>query len=152
MKSSADGAEPFQFDDDALFDLAAIATGWCALGDGHGAEWVIDADRQQLAQKPSGDRDWRRGFKVNVVSEAMFGSESRREFSANTAGPCLGMEQLYADYLSGHSYRPNHLPLVRVAGVDQKKIGRGLTHIPRFQITCWVEADEGAAPAIAMSP
>jgi hypothetical protein len=139
-KMSAEGGPvDFSFDKLAVFDLEQIQTGWCAIAEGVAPEWVMDESLSVPAPKPNGDREWKRGFRFNIFSKAMFGDEPVREFGTSGTGACKGVEALYAEYESGLAANKGKVPVVKFAGAVPTKIGKGNTNIPTLELTKWAD-------------
>ena len=128
--STADG--PFQFSK-AAFDLGNIQTGWCYLAAGTPPEWVMDADLETPAPRPEGD-DWKRGFKVNIMSKDMFGNdEPCREWGTSSVGATMAIQKLYADW-EATADREGKAAVVQFSSATPTKVGRGSTNVPIFSI------------------
>lgn len=127
--STADGQ--FQFTK-AAFDLGNIKTGWCYLSAGTAPEWVMDADLENRAPRPDGD-DWKRGFKLNIMSKDMFGDEPCREWSTSSVGATMAIQKLYSDWEEMNP-SDNQVAVVSFNGSVATKIGRGSTSVPTLTI------------------
>lgn len=131
----------------AVFDLERIQTGWCYIAEGTAPEWVLDKSIQERAPQPEGD-GWKRGFKVNVYSKAMFGDdEPVKEWATNSKGATLGMQDLYAEY--ERTRDGDKLPVVAFNGATPLKIGKGNTTVPNFKIVKYVDrpSELGSPPS-----
>ena len=93
--STDDGQQPFTFTK-AIVNLATIETGWGYFSEGVAPEWVMDPSLETKAPRPDG-QDWKRGFRVNVYSEQMFGDEPNREFATTATGAVKGIEESGSD-------------------------------------------------------
>lgn len=141
--------EPFKFGQ-AVFDLPNIRTGWCLIEAGQAPEWVMDASLSQRAPKPDGE-GWKRGFKVDVYSTAMFGDdEPVREWATNSTGATMAIQQLYADW--ERSKEDGKLPVVEFQGATPTKVGKGNTNVPIFKIIKYVTTPAGLSPWSMSSP
>ena len=127
--STADGA--FQFTK-AAFDLGNIQTGWCYLAQGQAPDWGMDADLENPAPRPEGD-DWKRGFKVNIMSKDMFGEEPCREWGTSSVGATMAIQKLYADW---EEMNPSdgQVAVVSFSGAVPTKVGNGNTNVPTLTI------------------
>ena len=128
--STADGS--FQFTK-AAFDLGNIQTGWCYLAQGQAPDWVMDANLETPAPRPDGD-DWKRGFKVNIMSKDMFGNdEPVREWGTSSVGATMAIQKLYSDW---EEMNPNdsQVAVVSFAGATPTKVGKGNTNVPTLTI------------------
>tara|TARA_R110000787_G_scaffold151950_2_gene265649 strand:- start:548 stop:1120 length:573 start_codon:yes stop_codon:yes gene_type:complete len=136
----------------AIFDLANIQTGWCYIDVGVAPEWVMDDNIETRSARPEGD-GWKRGFKVNIYSKAMFGDESPvREWGTNSTGAQLGIQALYAAWEESNP-KAGTSPVVEFAGGVPTKIGKGNTNVPTLNILKFIatpsELGGGASPAPA---
>ena len=114
----------------AVFDLANIQTGWGLLQKGQAPEWVMDESISKRALKPSDGREWKRGFKVSIFSQELFGGSV--EWSANGAGANDGIGQLYRAY--EEKVAEGKLPMVQFDGALPVRKGMGSTNVPQFSI------------------
>jgi len=136
----------------AIFDLDNIKTGWCMFEQGAAPTWVMDDTLSARAPRPEGDGEWKRGFKVHVMSAATFGEEEPVcEWATNSAGATMSIQKLYADYEAGK--QEGKVPVVEFAGAVPVKAGRGSTTVPTLNIVKWVdrpaELAEGETPVAA---
>lgn len=136
--SGENGQQQFQFTQ-AIFDLENIRTGWCLFVEATAPEWVMDANLQTPAAKPSDGRDWKRGFKVNLFSKSMFGGEGVREFATSATGAVMSIAKLYEDYEAQVAANPGKLPVVEYKGSVPQKVGKGNTTVPTFVINKFVD-------------
>lgn len=134
----------------AVYDLKTIKTGWMRIQLGEAPEFIADPSLEQSASKPDGE-DWKRGFKVNIFSKAMFGDDAVKEWGTNSTGACMGMQQLYSDYEEAN--KGDQLPVVSFEGGNPTKIGKGSTNVPIFKIVKWIDTpDELQEKSVAASP
>lgn len=123
----------------AVFDLANIKTGWCLFTEGGAPEWVMDASLEAPAARPDGEGQWKRGFKVLMMSKAAFGEEEPvAEWATNGSGATMGIAQLYSDYEAAGD-KSGQVPVVEYEGAVGTKVGKGSTTIPQFKIVSWVD-------------
>lgn len=139
----------------AIFDLANIKTGWCHIDVGVAPEWMMDASLEQPAARPEGD-GWKRGFKVDVYSKAMFGDDSPvREWGTNSTGAQLGIQALYAAWEASNPAAGTS-PVVEFKGGVPTKIGKGNTNVPTLNILKFIETPSelggGSAPTPVAAP
>ena len=133
--STADGN--FQFTK-AAFDLGNIQTGWCYLSAGQAPEWVMDENLESQAPKPEGD-DWKRGFKVNIMSKDMFGNDAPvREWGTSSVGATMAIQKLYADW-EATADREGKAAVVEFSGATPTKVGKGSTNVPIFSIVKMID-------------
>lgn len=129
--STADGA--FQFKS-AAFDLDRIETGWMLLAENQAPQWVQDESRDKLAQRPAGEGEWKRGFKVLLFSPKMFGEEQPvREWGTNSTGATMAMEKLFAAW-EAEKPSDGQVAVVEFTGATPTKVGRGNTNVPTLNI------------------
>ena len=64
-----------------------------------GLNFVADADRTSYTAKPDDDKEWKRGFKVNMLCPKVFGDANpMREWSDDGATNAKAIEALWKDY------------------------------------------------------
>jgi hypothetical protein len=134
--STPDGPEPITWEH-AIFDLANIQTGWAIFAEGQAPEWVMDPSLEKQAPKPQDGREWRRGFKVSVFSESVFGGV--REFATTAVGAVRGILELYGKFEAEVGQHFNQVPVVQYTGATSARIGKGNTNIPNFTIVKWTD-------------
>lgn len=139
----------------AVFDLANIKTGWCLFTEGGAPEWVMDASLDAPAARPDGEGQWKRGFKVLMMSKAAFGEEEPvAEWATNGAGATMSIQQLYSDYEAAGD-KGGQVPVVEYQGAVPTKVGKGSTTIPTLKIVSWIdrpaELDDSSETSAASS-
>tara|TARA_X000001388_G_scaffold26529_1_gene18677 strand:- start:1816 stop:2388 length:573 start_codon:yes stop_codon:yes gene_type:complete len=122
----------------AVFDFSNIRTGWAVFAKGMSPEWVMDESLTEQASKPDDGREWKRGFKVDIFSQQMFGGTV--EWSSNSTGASMGIADLYSAYEK--QAEDGKLPAVKFTGVKPVKVGMGSTNVPLFEITKMVATPE----------
>ena len=123
----------------AVFDLANIKTGWCLFTEGGAPEWVMDASLEAPAARPDGEGQWKRGFKVLMMSKSAFGEEEPvAEWATNGAGATMSIQQLYSDYEAAGD-KGGQVPVVEFSGAVPTKVGKGSTTIPTLKIVSWID-------------
>lgn len=151
MSATDEGARgqiQFQFTQ-AIFDLENIKTGWCVIAEGEAPQWVMDEALDKPVVKPAGE-NWKRGFKVSVMSKALFGDEPVREYGTSGTGSVKSIEALYAQFEAERAANVGKVPVVEYKGSVPAKIGKGNTTIPTLTIVKWVPRPaelSGAEPA-----
>lgn len=79
-------------------DLPTLQLGWRRFHNGR-FEFVADADRTSYTAKPDDDKEWKRGFKVNMLCPKVFGDANpMREWSDDGATNAKAIEALWKDY------------------------------------------------------
>lgn len=136
--SSENGLQNFQFTQ-MVFDLDNIKTGWCVFVEGMAPEWVMDESLTQMAAKPNDGKDWKRGFKIDVYSSALFGDEPVREFATSATGAVMGIDALYNQYEEQLPSNQGKVPVVEFKGSVPQKVGKGNTTVPTLNIVKWVD-------------
>lgn len=132
--------EPFKFGQ-AIMDLENIRTGWCLIAEGVAPDWVMDASLQKRAARPEGE-GWKRGFKVDVYSKAMFGEDEYiKEWATNSTGATMGIQALFAEY--ERTREEGKVPVVEFTGSTPTKVGKGNTTVPNFKILKYVDRPTG---------
>jgi hypothetical protein len=134
--SGAEGREEFTWDAPVVFDVHGLQLGWMKI-DSMGREWAPWASRDQRTPQPS--EEHKIGFAINVVSSKLFGDEPVREFSANTFGNLMFIQELYNTAEANPEFKSGKVPVVQITGSKAQKIGKGTTRIPEFEIKKWVD-------------
>ena len=125
----------------AIFDLAGIKTGWAVFEKDEPPEWKMDPSPAQRAPRPDKDREWKRGFKLNIFSDSVFGGI--REFATTATGASMGIQQLYKQFEAESSQHPGKVPVVQFAGATPARVGKGNTNVPNLAIVKWVDRPNG---------
>ncbi len=153
--STESGAVNFDFGM-AIIDLANIKTGWGFFAEGQAPEWVWDEDISHPKPRPDHQKEWKRGFCVDLFSEKMFGEDSVREFAATATGANMAIDNLYKQYEAEAPANAGKVPVVKYEGVVRQKVGKGNTAIPTLKIVKWVERpaelQQGSAAAPKPAP
>lgn len=134
--SGAEGREEFTWDAPVVFDVHGLQLGWMKI-DTMGREWAPWASRDQRTPQPN--EEHKIGFAINVVSSKLFGDEPVREFSANTFGNLMFIQELYNTAEANPEFKSGKVPVVQITGSKAQKIGKGTTRIPEFEIKKWVD-------------
>lgn len=123
------------------FDMATIRTGWVLFQQDGPPQKVWDPSLQQMADKPSDGRQWKRGFEVMVFSNAMIPRTTQkiglREFCATAAtvvGPIVRMYEEY-EKTGGNG----KVPVYACTGVAPVESKFGTNYEPLFELKQWVE-------------
>lgn len=123
----------------AVFDLENIKTGWCSFVEGGAPQWVLDDSLERPSSRPEGEGEWKRGFKVLMMSKAAFGDEEPvAEWATNGAGATMSIQQLYSDYEAAGD-KAGQVPVVQYEGAVPTKVGKGSTTIPTLKIVSWID-------------
>jgi len=157
--STPDGRTEFTWDAPVVFDVHGLQLGWMRI-DAQGRDWQPWPSLNQRA--PSPGEEYKIGFKIDVVSNKLFGDEPTREFSANTFGPLQFISALYDACENAEEFKAGQVPVIKITGSKPVKVGKGNTRVPEFEIAKWVPrpdelaaSDEGvtqsAAPAQAQA-
>lgn len=159
MISTEQGTQTFNLPR-CVFDLANIRTGWGLFTEASPPEWVWDPDLVTQAPRPQDGRDWKKGFRVDILLPQEFGPDRLREFATTGTGAVEGIKLLYAQYEEQAPSYPGKVPVVEYQGATAAQFGKGRTNVPRLVIVDWIDRpgalDEAAAapasPAPAPSP
>lgn len=147
VQSSPEGNVEFNFDQPALFDVHNLVMGWLKI-DHMGRDWHPWPDVTTRLEQPSDEH--KIGFQIDVTSNKMFGDEPTRQFSENTFGNLQFIAALYEACENADEYKAGQNPLVKITGTEQRKVGKGNTRIPQFEIAGW--KGDGEAPAPKAKP
>lgn len=87
-----------EIDAPLCIDLPKLELGWRRFKDGR-FEFVPDADRTTYTAKPDNDKEWKRGFRVILLSSRAFGkSNPMREWSDDGSTNQKAIETLWREY------------------------------------------------------
>lgn len=154
--SSPDGKTEFTWDAPVVFDVHGLQLGWLKI-DSLGRDWQPWPTLTQRTQTPG--EEYKVGFKIDVMSNKLFGDEPVREFSANTFGPLQFISHLYDKCENAEEFKAGKSPVVQITGAKPTKIGKGNTRIPEFEIVKWVDrpseltaTHETVTPSVTATP
>ena len=152
-RSGENGAEEFDFNKPAIFDVENIELGWLLL-DSNTREWKPWAAITKREPIPD-EREWKQGFVLKVYSKELFGNDPVREFSGNGAGVMQFVKNLYD--ATEAEFGKGKVPVVKITGSKAEKMGKGNTRIIQFEVVKWVARPDvlggvGAAPAPEPEP
>jgi len=119
-----------------VFDIDNIKTGWLLLGVGV-RDWVQDESVGKKGPQPSPEH--KRGFQVVLYNKEI----GAAEWSSNSVGPNIGLEQMYKACAAERAANPNKLPVLEYGHSKAEKIGKGTTRIPIFVLKGWVARPAG---------
>lgn len=135
-RSTESGPEAVDWQE-AVFDLENIQTGWLKIEPGVAPDFRADPDLKTAAPKPTGaDGEWKRGFSVQMFGEQIGGL---REWTTNSKGALIGLEQLYNAFEAGKGSNPGKVPVIEFSGAKPQKLGQGHTSVPQLKISRWTE-------------
>lgn len=141
--SDADG-KPVEipFDKPAAFDIKNIQLGWMWIAEGQ-YEWRPWPNNEQQPKPAEGD--WKAGFSMEVFS-TQFGDEHLREFNSSATGSVMFIQDLYNEAEQHPEFEEGKTPVIKITGSTPKKVGKGNTRIPKFEILKWVPRPEAFSP------
>lgn len=94
----ADADGKVEITSEVCLDLPTLQLGWRRFHNGR-FEFVADADRTSYTAKPDDDKEWKRGFKVNMLCKKVFGDANpMREWSDDGATNAKAIEAIWKDY------------------------------------------------------
>lgn len=149
--STVDGKQEFDLPL-CIFDLANIKTGWGAFAENSPPQWVWDDDLATQNDKPDEKKDWKRGFRVDVLLPQEYGKDRLREFATTATGAVEGIKALYAQYENEAPANPGKVPVVHFQGTVPSVIGKGRTNIPTLVIVNWVDRPEALKKSVSPTP
>lgn len=115
------------------FDLDTVKAGWGLMAEGQAPQWVWDEALGKPAVKP-GD-DYRRGFSVKVY---LGPDKGWAEWSSTGTGPCMGFDEFYVAAIQLQR-AANQVVVANYTGSTAKKVGKGNTRVPNFEVAGVVE-------------
>lgn len=116
-----------------LLYLSTLKTGWVHFAAGEAPDWQWDDDTGKAGKPPTNDH--KRGFSVEVQTE----EQGVMTWSGAGYGQCAALEALYNDISLSEDDHPGKVPVVEYTGSEVKKVGKGHTRIPKFEIIDWVD-------------
>ena len=111
---------------------ASIKTGWVRFTPGAAPDWQWDEAPGKASAPPSGDH--KRGFSIEVETAA----HGKMEWSGAGYGQCAALEALMEEISASEADHPGKLPVAVYCSSEVRKVGKGSTRIPRFEIVDWL--------------
>ena len=128
-----------------LIDIAEVKMGWLALQGGR--DWLQWPGNNPVGcDKPSDAH--KQGFSVTFYSTKLFGDSPSRELSSSQIGMLDFVKALYMAAETNPKFK-THVPKVKIGEAPKRKVGKGSTRTPGFEITGWADRPEelgGALP------
>jgi hypothetical protein len=113
--------------------LQSLMTGWVYFAPGAAPDWQWDEAQGKAGKPPSSDH--KRGFSIEVETE----EQGAMTWSGAGFGQCTAVEELFKQIFALKEHYPDKIPLVEYVGSEVKKVGKGSTRIPVFNIVDWVD-------------
>lgn len=113
----------------------SLKTGWGLLAPGMAPDWVWDMNTGRPEPQPS--PDYKRAFSVEVIDEL----NGAMDWSGTGHGSCMAIETIFEELNKTKKAHPNKLPIFKYIGSDPKKVGKGSTRIPKFELVGWAAPD-----------
>ena len=121
-------------------------------------ESSMDAEEltQQLSMRKSRRKPsdaHKQGFSVTFYSTKLFGDSPSRELSSSQIGMLDFVKALYMAAETNPKFK-THVPKVKIGEAPKRKVGKGNTRTPGFEITGWADRPEelgGALPVASPS-
>ena len=133
-----------------LIDIAEVKMGWLALQGGR--DWLQWPGNNPVGcDKPSDAH--KQGFSVTFYSTKLFGDSPSRELSSSQIGMLDFVKALYMAAETNPKFK-THVPKVKIGEAPKRKVGKGSTRTPGFEITGWADRPEelgGALPVASPS-
>ena len=133
-----------------LIDIAEVKMGWLALQGGR--DWLQWPNNNPVGcDKPSDAH--KQGFSVTFYSTKLFGDSPSRELSSSQIGMLDFVKALYMAAETNPKFK-THVPKVKIGEAPKRKVGKGSTRTPGFEITGWADRPEelgGALPVASPS-
>lgn len=138
------GAEEVQVGQ-IILDVDSVRTGWGKMAEGQAPEWQWDERLGVRGPQPSPDH--KRGFSIRLYTKAL----GVAEWSSTGTGPCMGFDRIFTAVWEQRASHPGQVPVIKYAGSEPIKVGKGNTRVPKFDLQKWVdrpsELDGGAESA-----
>ncbi len=116
-------------------DFDNIKTGWFYFSAGNAPERVLDPSLEEKAEKPRDE--FKRGFMLNLFSEAKFGGVVELSGTANAL--CSAIVGLYEQYEVEKESHAGELPVVKVIKANPITNKHGTNYEPVMEIDKWVK-------------
>ena len=133
-----------------LIDIAEVKMGWLALQGGR--DWLQWPNNNPVGcAKPSDAH--KQGFSVTFYSTKLFADSPSRELSSSQIGMLDFVKALYMAAETNPKFK-THVPKVKIGEAPKRKVGKGNTRTPGFEITGWADRPEelgGALPVASPS-
>ena len=134
-----------------VLDHESVKSGWGLMAEGQAPAWVWDERLGVSGKRPEGD--YRRGFSIKLFAK----EHGVVEWSSTGTGPVMGFEAVFEEIWNAKDSNAGKVPVLKYAGSDALKIGKGNTRKPKFELVKWVDRNsvdwDGEAPAeVAEAP
>jgi len=124
--------EPIEVERLALHPTS-LMTGWMLFAPGVAPDQHWDGVTGKAGKQPSPDH--KRGFSIEVETA----EQGVMTWSGAGYGQCAALEELFAQISASEGDHPGKVPVVEYTGSEVKKVGKGQTRIPKFEIVDWVD-------------
>ena len=131
-----------------VVDHESVKSGWGLMAEGQAPQWIWDERLGVSGKRPDGE--YRRGFSIKLYLKDI----GVVEWSSTGTGPVMGFESVFEEIWNAKDKHAGKVPVVKYAGSEAIKVGKGNTRKPKFEVVKWVdrssiEWDEAPAEAQA---
>jgi len=116
-------------------NIQTLKTGWAYFALGMAPVFVWDAEVGKPGSQPS--EEYKRAFSIEVIDE----EDGPMDWSGAGYGSCAALEQIFEEIGQEQKEHLDKLPVLRFMGSEAKKIGKGNTRIPQFELLGWCKPD-----------
>lgn len=121
--------------DKIVLNIASLQTGWAYFALGMVPEFVWDDEAGKPGLQPS--PDYKRCFSIKVIDE----EDGSMDWSGAGYGSCAALEEIFGQIDTARKENPNKFPILQYLGSEPKKIGKGNTRVPKFNLLGWAAPD-----------
>ena len=129
-------------------DIANIQMGWLSLSGGR--DWQPWPDNNPLKLENPSDQH-KQGCSVSMYSTKLFGDSPVRELSTSQIGMLDFVKNLYDEAEQDTKFK-THIPMVKMGDAPKRKVGKGSTRTPAFEITGWADRPDELGGGSPVAP
>jgi hypothetical protein len=126
-----------------VMDHGSVKSGWGLMAEGQAPQWIWDERLGVQGKRPEGD--YKRGFSIRLFIKDV----GVVEWSSTGTGPVMGFEVIFEEIWNAKDKNAGKVPVIKYAGSEALKIGKGNTRKPKFELVKWVDRDSIAWDAEA---
>ena len=127
--------EPKHLGEIAL-NLQSLKTGWAHFAIGMAPDFVWDEELGKPARQPSDD--YKRAFSIMAIDP----KDGKMEWNGAGYGSCAALEDIFTETSKDKNANTGMFVILRYLGSEAKKIGKGNTRIPKFELIGWADPDD----------
>jgi hypothetical protein len=114
----------------------SLMTGWAHFVVGTAPVFVWDTKVGNPDPQPT--PEYKRAFYIEIIDE----TDGVMEWVGAGYGSCAALEEIYSVSNEGAKENQGKLPVFQYMGSEQRKIGKGSTRVPKFELISWAFPDE----------